>query len=193
MGNSKDRRKAKRQPQAQGLQVPHQPPMPPQRKNRKQFWQRVPGWLWTVIVAFSVLITVAEGYPWLSIQEGPLLEPSNLYSELWNVSNGGYIPLTNLDVTCSLNFKGPHIHFNGNSFTYTNFAWHLAHGAQATIPCFHIYSGKSGYIGATLDVEIEYAIYHLNWKPLRRLQTFHFESVGSDGAPQHWIFLAPKD
>lgn len=66
------------------------------------------------------------------------------------------------------------------------------HGEQATIPCFHLYSGPAGNSGATLDVEIGYALYDLNWKPLRKHQTFHFQSIGSGTLPQHWIFLAPK-
>jgi hypothetical protein len=57
-------------------------------------------WAWALAVFAATVVSLLEGYPWLSIQEGPLLDPSNPYSEMFSVSNGGYVPITDLDASC---------------------------------------------------------------------------------------------
>src|ERR1700730_9517027 len=104
MANSKGRRKLRRILQEQGLSVPQPAPVTPRTPEPSiPFWKRIPGWLYGAVVALSVLITTLEGYPWLSVQEGPLLDPQNPYSELFSVSNGGYAPVSNLGAYCFLN------------------------------------------------------------------------------------------
>lgn len=118
-----------------------------------------------------------------------MLDPANPYSELFTVSNGGYIPVTNLDVTCTLNFEGSNLHASGNAARIDNFAAYISHGVPVTIPCFGLYTGQV-FAGAKLDVEIEYAMYHLNWRALRKHQSFHFQSITGNDGSHHWIFLA---
>jgi len=165
------------------------PPATPQPQIRKRFWKRVPGWLWTAIVAFSVLVTVLAAYPWLSIHEGALTDPANPFSELFTVSNGGYIPLTDLDAYCTFTLNR---NFSDNTALFQGFAAHLGHDGGVTLPCFRAVSLDNFPVraGATLDVKIEYAFFHINLARLRRSQSFHFQNIiGKDGVP-HWIVLA---
>lgn len=141
----------------------------------------------------AIVITLAEGYPWLSVQEGALLDPTNPYSEMFNITNGGYIPVTNLDATCIMNFTSPYGGFKDSGARYQNFANYLSHGGSATIPCFTMLDAGARQVpnGAKYDVTIVYSYYGLNYSSLRRHQSFHFQStVGRDGLA-HWIFLAP--
>jgi hypothetical protein len=127
--------------------------------------------------------------------EGAMLNPSNPFSEMFLVSNEGYIPLAHLDALCSLNMHLVGMH-SGLSmppdagFMYEDFSTYLAHGNKATIPCFHIVGIKHDAVanGATLDVTISYSFYGINLKFLRRSQVFHFKSVVGDDNSQHWIF-----
>jgi hypothetical protein len=164
-----------------------QPPVAPSQS----LIRKVPKAVWWVIGALAVIVTLLEGYPWLSIQEGVLLNPSNPYSELFSISNAGYIPVTDLDASCVVNFQSPHSSMTNSGATFRGFAQYIGHGKTATIPCFMTVSAWQVPSGARFDVYISYAFYHLNFDRLRRHQVFQFQCIlGNDGAP-HWIFLAP--
>ncbi|HEV2221654.1 MAG TPA: hypothetical protein VGR84_01490 [Candidatus Acidoferrales bacterium] len=172
-----------------------QPPLQTTRVKSKakvpaHFWKKVPRWIWVATVGFSVLITMAEGYPWLSIQTSGLLDPYNPYSELFQVSNGGYVPLTNLDCDCGVNFDSPHIHFQNDSFISDGFAKHLGHGGTATLPCFRVIRTSDVPSGAKLDIVVSYSFFRVNLHWLRRSQTFHFQSIRGDDGSQHWQFIS---
>ncbi len=132
-----------------------------------------------------------QSYPWLSIQEGEFLDPHNPYTELFKVSNGGYIPLTNLSAACNESFESGPIVMKNNTVFFPNFASYLGHDSATTIPCFAIVYAPKIPEGAKFEVRIEYAYYHINFKRFRRHQSFHFKSIkGKDGL-LHWLFLAP--
>lgn len=189
MGSSKDRRKLKRLLLRQGLTPPQRPPRLPPKPVRISVWKQIPKWTWALVMVFSVLITITESYPWLSLQEEGILDPVNPYTELFTVSNGGYVPITDLDVTCKPNFKSPSVSVFRNDFIFHDFAAYLSHDSRATIPCFHIYAGHVPE-EATLEVVISYAMFHLNWKTLRKHQTFHFRSVSAKNGHRYWIFTS---
>lgn len=168
--------------------------MPPQTPGKLQLstvWKKIPKWLWGGLVSLSVIIALVQGYPWISLQEGALLNPSNLYSELFTITNQGYIPLTELSAACVVNYDDPHTHFSNSGARFGNFARYLGHGSTVTIPCFMTIGARSVPSGARLDVIVGYAFSHLNLDILRRDQSFHFQVItGTDGS-QHWIFLSP--
>src|SRR5690348_13377828 len=115
---------------------PPEPPVPPP-PPKKSFWRLVPRWIWIWIVAFSVLITLAEAFPWLSVQNGRILDPRNPYSELFTLKNEGYVPVTDLTAICMMSFTDTHENgFSDTKVTYPNFAKYMPHAASATIPCF---------------------------------------------------------
>lgn len=187
MGKHKRKKKLHKRTVKTALRKIQQPPVtPPQSVLRK-----VPKVVWWAIGALAVFVTLLQAYPWLSIQEGALLNPSNPYSELFAVSNTGYVPVTDLDAACVVNFHAPHNDFTNSGARFQGFAQYLGHGKTATIPCFMTVDARQVPSGARFDLYISYAFYHLNFGSLRRHQAFQFQSIiGNDGA-SHWIFLAP--
>ena len=157
------------------------------------FWKRIPKWLYTIASVLAIMITVKEAYPSLSIQRGASLNPSNPYSEMFDVKNGGYIPVTDLTADCQMDFTD--IYGNGmhnSPIQGPVFAEYLGHDGQATIPCFRLLAidALKASSTATLLVRINYAIYHLNVPVLRRYQDFRFRSVVAKDGSQHWEFLS---
>jgi hypothetical protein len=210
MANSRGRRKLKRLLQEQGLSVPLKvpvidappaalPPPPPKHPSRwnRIPWGKVPGWCWTLIVIFSVLITVLEAYPWLSIQRDDSLDPSNPYATTFIVTNDGYLPITDLDVICDpevvYNQRGMgYFSVSENDMHFPPFSSYLAHSEKTTLPCFDVLNMDTGMASgirkANLTVTVTYAFIHPNIKPLRRSQRFSFHGVkGKDGS-WHWIY-----
>jgi len=198
MGNSKDRRKLRRLIQQLGLSMPPTVPAAPQKPVSIPFWRKIPAWGYAAAVLFSIAITLMEGYPWLSIQENAFLDPTDPFSQMFSITNQGYVPLTDVDVDCFPNFQSTAITMGGSLVSFRNVAGYLEHGGTVTIPCFRIpdifrttapAAERTKRPGATLGVVVSYALYHINLKFLRRSQEFHFRSVvGKDGS-QHWIFL----
>lgn len=161
-----------------------------EQKQLVPFWKVIFKRLLTLLGVVSILIAIAEGYPWLSIQEGPLLDPANPYSELFSISNGGYIPVTDLTARCYPTMNTPSWKTDHDTYMIRNFSKSLSHGDFITVPCFRAVSGMRDVAkGSKLDVDIEYAIFHLNFSILRRTQSFHFRiETGPDGVA-HWIFV----
>ena len=164
--------------------------------QRSSFWKRIPKSIYAALGVAALAVTLLEGYPWLSIQEGPLINPGDPFTEMFKVTNGGYIPVTNLDAVCF--FGGGEqpgrIHMGPRAVKILRpgFADYLAHDKTATVPCFGALVIDDANIGggATMEVTISYAFWYLNWNLLRRSQTFRFSSVrGTDGS-QHWQFLS---
>jgi len=144
-----------------------------------------------VVVIFSILITLLEGYPWLSIQEGILLDPHNPYSELFSISNGGYAPISDLSADCILDTEDSNGNiFGGDHVIVDHFADYLTHGSNVTIPCFRSLAihGVS-LTRADLSVVITYSFYPITYQRLRRHQTFRFRAVKSSDGSLHWTFL----
>lgn len=190
MANSRGRRTLRRQLQEAGLGALLKPIPPALAPSAVPLWKKIPSSVYAVLGALAVLIAILQGYPWLSLQEGPILTPKNPYTELFSVSNTGYVPVTDLDAICSEAFHNSSIDFSNSPMRQNGFAKYLPHGVSATLPCFSFIKTSNVAAGATLDVDIEYSIYPFKWAILRKRQSFHFRLVG-DGGSAHWKFLAP--
>jgi hypothetical protein len=121
-----------------------------------------------------------------------MLDPSNPYSELFKISNGGYLPLTDLDAECRFSGTFGGWHVKDARSDYPQFAEYLLHGGTVTLPCFTMLGGTDiphPPTGNTLDIRITYALYHANIKALRRSQNFHFKALTGTDNLQHWQFL----
>ena len=166
-----------------------QPIKPPSLPPPPSMWRRLPAAIWWSVGAFAIFATLLQAYPWLAIEQGSLLNPSNPYSELFVVSNQGYIPLAHVDAACVVNYDSPNSHFRNSGTRFPNFAGYLSHGSSATVPCFMTLDTNQVPTGARLDVMISYALYPLDFR--RHIQVFHFVNIiGIDGQP-HWIIYAP--
>jgi hypothetical protein len=183
--------------------MPPKTPVAPQKPAPVPFWKRIPAWVYAIAAAFSIVITLAEGYPWLSIQRGEILDPNNPYSEMFEISNAGYVPLTNLSAECLVDFAAPNGPTIGNNpMQFEGFAAHLGHAETVTLPCFRTIGQRAGsYInlppsmmnfpeGSKLNITVTYAFYHLNRHVLRRSQVFHFQSIRGQDGGLHWQFIS---
>jgi hypothetical protein len=196
MTNSKDRRRLRRLLKSQGLSAP--PPKsistrPHQSAWKRLPWKRLPRWAWGLIVAASVLtgvLGVSAIYPWLSVQEGSLLEPKNPYTELFSVSNGGYWPVENLSADCIADALDTNQNrFEDNHVNYTNFARSLFHGQNATLPCFRVFGGPFVMVNANLKIIVSYSFWPLSWSSVRRHQDFCFQGAKDSTGLLHWTFV----
>jgi hypothetical protein len=189
-GTDTDKQREFPQPLAEGQLQPLTPPTLSARLSA------LPGWVYAWLVFFGLLVTLLEGYPWISIHENTSLDPSNPYAQMFSISNEGYVPLTSISVGCYPDFTASNgVVSQDNEFNADNVADYLGHGDQVTVPCFRIpqffrvTSGASFPNGSTLRVQVRYAFYHLNLPRLRRTQSFRFRSVTANDGSQHWEFL----
>jgi hypothetical protein len=195
--NSGERRKFKRLLQQAGLKLSGpEPPTtttPKTTPPEKLPWKEIPNWIYAVVtVGVTFLGAFLALYPWISVQLGDSLDISNPYATQFNISNEGYIPLTELDAKCVFNFDTTTIHAENNSNTVRDFVHSLWHSDKATIPCNLHILGRAAtpfiFRDANLSFEIQYAFWHLNLKRLRRTQRFSFVAVhGYDGL-MHWQY-----
>ena len=199
MANSRGRRKLRRMLQEAGLTLPQPPPAKPPQQRFANIWvvlKKIPRWSYFFAGILAVLVGIVQGYPWLSIEEGYLLDPSNPYSELFVVKNTGYIPVTHLDALCNLNFTtnaGGEMRMAkpGFGFMFPDFADSLGHEDKRTPPCFRVVGTSEGVKeGATLVITITYSLWKFNARVFRRSQTFRFRSVSATDGSQHWEFLS---
>ena len=194
MGNSKDRRRLRRISLEQLPIVPRPPraKLLPKSSVSTPILKRIPSWVYGVIVISSILITLLEGYPWLSIQEGSLLDPSNPFSELFSVSNGGYAPVTDLSADCIIDTEDSNQNvFSGDHAIYSHFADYLPHAGNVTIPCFRSLTIQGvTLIRADLTVVIEYSFYPVTYRRFRKHQTFKLRAVKASDGSFRWTFLS---
>src|ERR1700683_16890 len=105
MANSRGRRKLRKQLQEAGLGSLLVLPSPIPAPKTPPFWKRVLAVGSAFLGVAGALITIAGSYPWLSVDRGDLIDPTNPFSELFEVRNDGYIPVTHLDALCVANFS----------------------------------------------------------------------------------------
>jgi hypothetical protein len=199
MANSRGRRTLRRMLQEAGLHPPPATPAIIPRPKPISLRKRIPRWVYLVLGLFALVITLLEGYPWLSIQDNGSLNPRDPFTAMFSVSNGGYIPLTNLDADCVFGAVADplplhDLRLEGNSMPVHNFASWLWHDDRATLPCFHILRERIGpnlynFKNPTLEITVLYSFVGLNLKPLRRSQTFLFRAAIASDNSWRWLFL----
>ena len=169
-------------------------PMPQMQANQQpSLWRRIPGWFYFLLVFSTLVVTILEGVPWLSIDEGNLLDSQNPFSALFSVTNGGYIPVTNLDANCILSFRNQrqNVSFTQGDFSFTHFADYIAHSGRATLPCWRSIDIKNIPLEkAEMKVIVTYSLYPFTSKVLRRHQTFNFEAIKANDGSLHWTYVS---
>jgi hypothetical protein len=183
---------AKRQRKRKPKRVLHQESIGP-----TPLWRKVPRWAYGLVIALSLVITALQGYPWLTIAGGARLNPNNPFSEIFNVTNEGYIPITDPHIDCVWHWK---YHVQGWPESSFNIAFtpgfpsisFVGHGAKFSAPCYDLEflnnpAFERPLPGSSIDVKVSYAYWPINLRWLRRSQTFHLKTVGKEGS-QQWEF-----
>ena len=207
MANSKGRRKLRRQLQEAGLGHLLTPPLASQSgtlqvvhanagDSRRRFsllsvLRKMPFWAWLVVIALTTGITLLEGFPWLSVEEGARLDDRNPYSTLFSLTNEGYFPVTNLSVVCELTFvDNRYSDFHERSIR-DGFAEKLNHSDKATIPCFDsvaIDQNTSFRSVGDLTATVAFSVYPFYSNRFRRHRTFRFRAVPGPDGRMHWTY-----
>jgi hypothetical protein len=178
--------------QEAGLGELLRPTVPPPSTKPVRFWKKIPLAVYAVLGASALLITLLEGYPWLTIQETGALNPTDPYSEMFTIRNSGYWPLINLNADCAYSFN---ISFakvsDAHAMQQGFFADVLIHDKPVTIPCFENLQIKNLLIssGATLTIRIGYGFYPVSNAHFRTSQVFRFESALGENGAHHWKYL----
>jgi hypothetical protein len=173
-GMGKRRNKAQKRPAPQRPKKPL-PPEAPHQSALGEWWTRIPTWVKAAVVGATLLITLLEGWPWLSVDEQSFLNPSNPYSQMFKVINTGYLPVTDLGAQCRVDFTDQHQdRVNDVTGIYPHFADYLAHDGQATIPCFRLVETNQVNAGASLNIVISHDLFYVGSRFLRKSQTFRF-------------------
>lgn len=209
MANSRDRRKLRRQLQEAGLGHLLKPPASPSSPTSEQARatrssvplpsneklgkiERHRRWIWGTIVFFATILGLVEAYPWLSVSRGPLLDPANPFSTMYDISNGGFLPVVALDAECKYWFKltGPGAggDFNNVGSVYPNFADILYHSGVATLPCFRSIDLERVSLApeAQMTAKISYFVWPFTCSSCKRQRTFRFKGVAIKGFPMQW-------
>jgi hypothetical protein len=157
------------------------------------FLRMVPGWIRGTVVAIGLVVTLLQGYPWLSVEEGARLDDKNPYATLFSVANEGYFPVTDLNADCHMS---PSADNHGNTFAVDfapeSFAGFLSHSQKATLPCFRTIALEgSGALSVTgdLTVTVTYSLYPFSLRILRRHQQFHFRAVSGRDGRKYWTYI----
>jgi hypothetical protein len=165
------------------------------------FWKKLLRWIYVAFGILGIACTLWLIYPWLSLEEGGMLDPSNPYSALWTLTNHG-IPITNVEALCATAFTTVHGNVAENKF-FTDVASYLGHEGTVTAPCFgatYIHPGaqKQPHAGLSMDDTVQNGSLTIvisygtsGEKRWLRHQTFHYVSLtGADGT-LHWRKLSP--
>lgn len=166
---------------------------PPQRQSktlpiaRRSILRRLPAWLWFCIVLATVVVTLGEGWPWLSVSEVTNLDSHNPYSTVFQLSNAGYIPAVNLDAKCVSSFSVGTNSFDSVSGGFSHFAKQLNHSDRADIPCFRSFVGGPFSDVKHLDVVITYSVWPFH-SEFRISKTFRFSLLTTSANLPYWTF-----
>jgi len=193
MGRRRRKRKPLPKPQEAKLQLPPEPLSQLQPQALVPLWKRIPAWAYVALGMLAALIGIIQSYPFFSCTEGARLQPSDPYSQMFVLTNEGYIPVTNPQISCLYQMKI--VEYGTSTFisipimpvvSHPNI---LAHGGRVTASCYAQVKGITVVPGSKLDVTINYAFWHMDFSWLRRSQTFHLQSVGGADNTVYWQFM----
>ena len=191
MANSRNRRTIRRLLREGGQWQPPQAPLPPPQPSRP-IWRKWARWAYTALAGVGLLIAYAALWPQLSINQDFSFDSQNAFNTSFSVINEGFLPLTNLSVTCTGGFTmhtedGKFSGSFGSTTDYPNFSKRLTFKHRMSLPCNHnvVANGHPLDPGATLGVIIRYRIFGL---PIPRPQTFNFLAVAGADRRLHWQY-----
>jgi hypothetical protein len=139
-----------------------------------------------------VLIAYVALWPQLSINQDFSFDSQNVFNTSFSVTNEGFLPLTDLSVTCTGTFV---MHTQDNQFSgnfgsntdFPGFSKKLSFKHRLSLPCNHNVVANRHPIdpGATLGIKIHYRILGL---PISRPQSFSFLAIAGADMQLHWVY-----
>jgi hypothetical protein len=150
-------------------------------------WKRIPKGVYAAICGLAVLVGLLVLYPWLSLEQGERLRPMDPFGIVLNVSNDGYIPMTDVSVVCAFDM----VDEMGNTFTdvsgrFGHVAKSLPFRHRLSLPCFKAVSLEGVRPRQVkLKAIVSYDIWHF---PFRRTQEFILKGEPDSRGEWHWLF-----
>jgi len=154
----------------------------------------VPKRIGQLISAILTLIGLVVGlgvgfvalYPWLSVETGERLRPHDPFGIILNASNEGYLPLRNVEVSCS--FSGSdanHNTYSDNKAIFHHVADSLSYKNKLSLPCFRAFVLGVPLTSAKSEVVLTYNVWVF---PGRRSQSFSLDGQPDTDGNWHWLF-----
>jgi hypothetical protein len=159
------------------------------------FLRKIPWGVWTFIAVLALVVTLLEGYPWLSIEENANLDERNPYSTMFLIANEGYVPATDVTVDCKVSSLATDVGSTAQNLRLTaRVASFMTHSQRRTLPCFQMIGLDNSVSFAEvgdLTMTVTYSLFPFSpvFSGLRRNQVFHFKSISSHDGRIHWEFV----
>jgi len=178
-----------------GLLPPPAPQTPPPKKKSFSVFavlRKIPGWFLALTLGVATLTGLLAFYPWLSIEQDYSSDPTNPFTEVFAVTNEGYLPAEDVHTVCSRNAV-----FAGNivlgGFTEEGdelITDSLSYKGRASIPCTPkelLWMG-AGHPVQTATFTI-YVRYRMAIFPIKRVQSFKFQLTKDSMGHYHWLYM----
>ncbi len=140
-----------------------------------------------VVAVFVGLLGLLVLYPWLSLEQGERLRPTDPFGIMLNISNEGFLPLRDVSISCGLDFTMTDgLSFKNVSVQYDHFAESLPFKHKLSLPCHRAAKVFTEIAEVHLHVIVSYNIWRL---PGRRNQDFLLTGVKDIHNDWHWLFV----
>ena len=148
--------------------------------------RKIPKSIYFFFSLFVALVGLLALWPWLSIEQAQRLRPKDPFGIILNVSNEGYLPLTNISVSCNFNLKtsGGAVIQNA-TVDFEHVSETLAYKHKLSLPCTRAANIEVPLKEVDLKVKISYKIWVF---PARRIQEFSFVGTPDSRGAWYWLF-----
>jgi hypothetical protein len=199
MANSNGRRKLRRQLQKAGLgemlETLRQKPATKPPWTFSRVFGLIPTWVRWFLSVFGVAVALVQLRPSLNLQKDESLSPNNPYRTMFVVANDGYIPITNIVVTCLSNSGGNKFKISNSGMTIP-IEGTFGHNRHFTLPCTNLINGTPDSLdafklprGSKFDqAELTVYIHYSFLGAFNHSEKFLLKAEPADNGSLHWAY-----
>lgn len=159
------------------------------RKSPSRIWlwcTKIPRGVYAAIGAAALLVGFFVLYPWLSLEQGERLRPTDPFGIVLNISDEGYFPLRDISVDCNADM----ITSSGGTLKnitggFEHFSESLSFKHKLSLPCFRAFKVDVPLRMVDLRIYVSYNIWLI---PGRRIQSFTLKGAADASGEWHWLF-----
>jgi hypothetical protein len=185
--NSRERRQLKRLLLRLGLPPKEGVPSLPKPPQPQPLWKSISKKVYAALTLLGLFVTFFVLWPWLSLDKSGSLDPSNALKTLFFATNEGFLPLTDLTVTCLVTARANSRGITINAPPVTQHPSHfLTYKKKTNLFCERaIFTGPVDWDSISMHISINYGVLYL---PIHVPQTFSVEGEKSADGTWQWLF-----